>query len=297
MQEHCFPEDTLARTISMNKPSPSAVNRARKYVYDLLLSPAIDTRTEYWMRVSIAVLIFVNVLIVILETVQEVHDVCHEIFHVIEVFSIIVFSVEYVLRLWAIVEHSQFRHPLWGRVRYFFTFFALIDLLAILPFFLPHLISADLLIVRALRLFRLIRVLKLGRYSTSFEMMGRVLRKKREEMFSSMFVLVIILIISSSLMYFIEHEAQPKAFPNIPAALWWGVATLTTIGYGDIYPITALGKVFAAISAILSVGIVALPSGIIVTGFIEEMQTRLVKKENLPQPRQCPHCGKIIEQQ
>lgn len=280
----------------MNKASQSAAGRARKHVYDLLLSPAIETPAEYWMRVGIAVLIFVNVIIVILETVQEIHAACYQLFQVIEVFSVIIFAVEYALRLWAIVEHPKFRHPLWGRVRYFFTFFALIDLFAILPFFLPHLISADLLIVRALRLFRLIRVLKLGRYSTSFEMMARVLRKKREEMFSSMFVLVIILIISSSMMYFIEHEAQPKAFPNIPAALWWGVATLTTIGYGDIYPITALGKVFAAISAILSVGIVALPSGIIVTGFIEEMQSRLVKKEAPPrQPRQCPHCGKIVE--
>lgn len=279
----------------MNRTSPSAANRARKHIYDLLLSPAIDTRAEYWMRVGIAVLIFVNVLIVILETVPEVHAACDQFFQVIEVFSVAVFAVEYVLRLWAIVEEPGFRHPWWGRVRYFFTFFALIDLFAILPFFLPHLISADLLIVRALRLFRLIRVLKLGRYSTSFEMMARVLRKKREEMFSSMFVLVIILIISSSMMYFIEHEAQPKAFPNIPAALWWGVATLTTIGYGDIYPITALGKVFAAISAILSVGIVALPSGIIVTGFIEEMQSRLVKKETPPQPRQCPHCGRLVE--
>lgn len=280
----------------MNKASQSAAGRARKHVYDLLLSPAIETPAEYWMRVGIAVLIFVNVIIVILETVPEIQAACYQLFQVIEVFSVIIFAVEYALRLWAIVEHPKFRHPLWGRVRYFFTFFALIDLFAILPFFLPHLISADLLIVRALRLFRLIRVLKLGRYSTSFEMMARVLRKKREEMFSSMFVLVIILIISSSMMYFIEYEAQPKAFPNIPAALWWGVATLTTIGYGDIYPITALGKVFAAISAILSVGIVALPSGIIVTGFIEEMQSRLVKKEAPPrQPRQCPHCGKIVE--
>jgi len=235
------------------------------------------------------------VVIVILETVEEVQAVCYQLFYVIEVFSITIFSVEYLLRLWAIVEYPKFRHPIWGRIRYFFSFFALIDLCAILPFFLPNLISADLLIVRALRLFRLVRVLKLGRYSTSFEMIGRVFRTKREEMLSSMFVLAIILIISSSMMYFIEHEAQPKAFPNIPAALWWGVATLTTIGYGDIYPITALGKVFAAVSAILSVGIVALPSGIIVTGFIEEMQSRLIKKATPTQPRECPHCGRIVE--
>lgn len=280
----------------MNRTPENRLRRVRGYIYDLLLSPSIETRTEYWVRVFIAVLIFINVVAVILETVQEIHAALYPLFYAIEVFSISIFSVEYLLRLWAIVEEPKYRHPVWGRVRYFFSFFALIDLLAIVPFFLPQLISTDLLIVRALRLFRLIRVLKLGRYSHSFAMMGRVLQNKQEEMISSIFVLLVILVLSSSMMYFIEHEAQPKAFPNIPAALWWGVATLTTIGYGDIYPITALGKFFAAISAILSVGIVALPSGIIVTGFIEEMQNRNVKKSPQSLPPTCPHCGKILEQ-
>ena len=268
-------------------PAQSPYRRARRAAYELFFTAEQESRLEYWIRMGIAGLIVLNIIVVILESVAEIEARLGGLFHAIEVFSVIAFSLEYILRLWAAVEDERFRHPVFGRLRYVFTFFALVDLAAIAPFLLPMVTTVDLRFIRGLRLLRLMRVLKLGRYSRSFAMLGHAIRSKREEMLVSLFVLMLILLISSSLMYIIEHEAQPDAFPNIPAALWWGVATLTTVGYGDIYPITPVGKLCAAVIAILGIGLVALPSGILVAGLIEELHVQ-------SEPKKCPHCGKPL---
>jgi voltage-gated potassium channel len=262
----------------------SRYRRARYFVYELLHSIDIETRLEYYVRLTIAALIVLNIVAVILETVEELRSEYHLVLQLVEYISVGVFSLEYLLRVWSAVEIPRFRQPLLGRLRYMGTFFAMVDLLSIAPFYLPHIISIDLRFVRSLRLLRLFRVLKLGRYSASVEMMGRVVRRKREELISAMGIMMLILLVASGLMYYLEHEAQPGAFPNMVASLWWGIATLTTIGYGDVYPITVLGKVCAAVISILGIGIVALPSGILVAGFVDELQS---KKE----ARRCPHCG------
>ncbi len=260
---------------------------ARRYTYSLLHSPEIDTRLEFYVRVGIATLIVLNVLAIVLESVREIDMQFAAVFEVLEVVSVCVFATEYILRVWSAVEMPQFARPIIGRLRYVFSFFALIDLLAILPFFLHAFGTFDLRFVRALRLMRLMRVLKLGRYSESLALLTKVVRSKREDILVSLFVIILMLVLSSSLMYFLENEQQPDKFPNIPASLWWGVATLTTVGYGDVYPITAAGKVCSAVIALLGIGLVALPSGLIVAGFVEELQAR---KEQ----RTCPHCGKPI---
>lgn len=285
-------------------------HRLRHYFYDLLHSPEIDSRTEYWVRVGIASLIALNVLIVMLETVQDIAVQYHTLFRRVEVVSIVIFAVEYLLRVWSVVEAERYRHPFWGRVRYAFTLYALIDFVAILPFFLPHLLGdIDLVFLRGLRLLRLMAVLKLGRYSTSLGMLIRVYRRKRDDILVSMAVIMLILLLASSLMYYLEHLAQPDAFPNMFAALWWGMATLTTVGYGDVYPITPLGKICASIISLLGIGLVALPSGLLVAGFVEELETRGHRRgsgsvENGVEervepsdeaedgrPNFCPHCG------
>lgn len=279
------------------EPARTPYLRARRFIYDLLHSPTIDTRLEHFVRLVILWLILLSVAAVVLESVEEINARIHPYLMILEYFSVAVFTVEYLLRLWSVVENVKFSHPFWGRIRYIFSFFGLIDLVAVLPFYLHHVIPTSLLMLRALRLVRLLRVLKLGRYSVSIGILSRVFRKKREELATSLLVISLILLISSALMFYLEHEAQPKAFPNIPASLWWGVATLTTVGYGDIYPITALGKLCAAVIAILGIGLVALPSGILVSGFIEEMPHRhQPAAEPHPEPahKYCPHCGEKL---
>lgn len=140
-----------------------------------------------------------------------------------------------------------------------------------------------------LRLTRLFRIFKLNRYSKSLSVIVSIIKNKKDELISTLFIMFFIIVISSTLMYYFENAVQPEAFPNIIASFWWAVATLTTVGYGDIYPITTIGKVLASFIAITGIGLVALPTGIISSGFVEYIST---KKETI-----CPHCGKKIEEE
>jgi voltage-gated potassium channel len=236
----------------------------------------------------ITTLIILNVLAVILATVEPVAARMHSAFHWFEVLSIAAFSVEYVLRVWSCTEQIQYAKPIVGRLKYATTSMALVDLLAVLPFYAPFLIRVDLRFLRALRLLRLTRLLKFGRYSESLKTVTRVIRAKKEQLSVAVFVVAIMLVVASSAMYYLEHDAQPKTFSSIPAAMWWGVVTLTTVGYGDIYPVTTLGKVIGAMIALLGVGLFALPAGILASGFAEELQSHRVER------KACPHCGKEI---
>jgi len=132
----------------------------------------------------------------------------------------------------------------------------------------------------------LARLLKIGRYSKAMRTLGRVIITKRESLFSALFTVFSLLMISSSLIYYVEHDAQPDRFPNIPASMWWAIITLTTVGYGDIYPVTPLGKILGGGIAMLGLGLVALPAGIIASGFTEEVEKKRMKKSLV-----CPHCG------
>ena len=167
---------------------------------------------------------------------------------------------------------------------------AIIDLLAILPFYLPFIIPVDLRFLRMLRLLRLLRILKLNRYNDSMDIIIKIFKREKEKLITTFFVMAILILFSSSLMYYVENEAQPDKFPNIVASLWWAVATLTTVGYGDIYPITSLGKLFSGVIALLGIGLVALPTGIISSGFITEVNNNKAEKE-----KTCPHCGGKLE--
>jgi voltage-gated potassium channel len=242
---------------------------------------------------AILSLIFLNVVALILETVEPIHRISPLAFKIFEDVSIAVFTVEYLLRLWCCTAIPRFSHPLYGRLRYVISPLAIVDLVAILPFFLP-LLGLDMRFVRAIRLLRIFRVIKLARYSSALRLLGRVLVGKKEELASIFFVLIILLVLSSSLMYFVEHEAQPAAFPSIPATMWWGIITLTTVGYGDTFPITGLGQSIAAVIAILGIGMFALPAGILGAGFVEELQKKREGEEE-QESRRCPHCGEIIE--
>lgn len=236
-----------------------------------------------WVDAFLIGLICANVLAIIIDTLPGIALRYANFLLYFEVFSVAVFTVEYVLRVWACSENPRFPGVFRGRLKFIFTPLALVDLMAILPFYLPAVFPLELMVFR---LFRLIRLLKITRYSASLKLFGTIVRSKREELLTSFVLILVLLLFSSSLMYLVEHQNQPKLFSSIPATMWWGVMTLTTVGYGDMYPVSALGKILGSLIALFSVGIFALPSGIIVAGFIEQVQKRR---------RTCPHCGKELD--
>lgn len=237
--------------------------------------------------ITILSLIFLNVLAVVIGSVESIQARIGTFLVVFEAVSIAVFTVEYAMRLWSCTTDARFVHPIFGRARHAARPMSLIDLIAILPFYLPF-IGVDLRFLRVLRLLRILRVAKIGRYYSSLQLIKRVIKSKKEELILTSAVMGLLLVVSSSLLYYCENPVQPETFSSIPATMWWAVATLTTVGYGDMYPVTVLGKFCASIVAILGIGMFALPTGILGAGFVEEIQ------KSKQAPKTCPHCGKEI---
>jgi len=263
----------------------------RRRTYEFLNSPTAAGGAARAFNVFIVTLILLNVAAMILESVASIKAAAERAFLLFEYFSVAVFSVEYVLRIWSCVEDPAYGRAVLGRLRFAATPLALVDLSAVLPFYLPF-VHADLRAMRMFRLVRIMRVLriaKLGRYSESLQMLVRVLRSKGEQLTGAVVILLVLLIVAATLMYTAEREAQPKVFSSIPVAMWWAAVTLTTVGYGDAYPVTALGKILGALTAMMGIGMFALPCAILGASFIEEIEHREKK------PRKCPHCGKEID--
>lgn len=233
---------------------------------------------NYYVDLFIMVLIILNVLAIILESDQNIGHRYQSFFYYFEIFSVIVFSTEYLLRLWTCIEKQPFQRPIAGRLKFMLSPMAMIDLLAILPFYLPF-VGVDLRFLRILRIFRIFRLLKMARYSNALSMIKNVLKEKKEELLVTFVFIIIILTIISTLMFYVERDAQPDAFGSIPKAMWWGVVTLTTVGYGDIYPITLYGKILGGIITLLGIGLIALPSGILASGYTEQIQRKKIEKD------------------
>jgi voltage-gated potassium channel len=243
----------------------------RQRCHHLLNGTKAEGRPAHLIDLLLIILIGLNVLAVVLETVESLAATYSMLFLYFEVFSVAVFSVEYVVRIWTCVEGDDVRYkdPVAGRLRYMLSPMALIDLLAILPFFLIFFVNIDL---RFVRIFRLLRLLKLTRYSAALSLVGSVLYIERRPLGAAAIVMFVLLIFSSSFVYLVEREAQPEVFSSIPAAMWWGIATLTTVGYGDITPITPLGRFLGAIVTVLGVGMFAMPAGILASGFAQAVK-------------------------
>lgn len=217
------------------------------------------------VNIIIIATIIVTVLSIILESERSLHPQFTPIFYAIEVYSLIVFSIEYLLRIWSAPDSPIYAHlsPRKARLKYLFSLMAIVDLVAILPFALSF-FSLDL---RFLRIVRLVRVLKLTRYNSAMNSLMEVIRKEGRAFFSVVLVLIIILIISSSGIYLIEHKAQPDTFGSIPQSMWWAMVTLATVGFGDSVPITHLGKIFGGFIMLIGIGVVAIPAGILASAF------------------------------
>ena len=237
-------------------------------------------------------LIIISILLIIFESFKELEEHISGIIYTTETVVVIFFSLEYVLRLIT----SPFQYPnkkVVAPILFIFSFLGIIDLLSILPFYLPMFINTNLTFLRVLRLFRLMRIFKLLRYSESVRTLGKALARIKTELISTLFITFIVLLFSANIMYIVENKAQPEAFKNMGESLWWAVATLTTVGYGDIYPVTSLGKIISGIMALIGIGIVAIPAGLLSSAFVSEIEDR--KRKKIGQKKKCPHCEKDIE--
>ncbi|QPN69720.1 ion transporter [Synechococcus sp. CBW1108] len=266
----------------------------RQRVWELLdvsEDPQCGVADWDWVDVILLVLILLNVLAVILETVQSLQLRFGTAFWAFEVFSVGVFSVEYAARIWSCTADPRYRQPIIGRLRFVSSFGGVVDLLAILPFYVSLAVPSaalDLRILRALRLLRFARVLKLARYSDSIGRMKRVIGARRGDLGVALAAVGVVLILASSAIYYVEADTQPDIFTSIPAAMWWGISALTTVGYGDIAPVTPLGKFLGGIIQLLGIAIFALPAGIIAAGYEEE------SRRNAAGPGICKSCGRPL---
>ena len=303
--------------------------RVKRTVFEVIQSSAASGRERIASRIFddvIMALIVFSVVSVFICTFS-IPDWLFRILIRIEFVSIIVFVIEYALRIWTANLLYPELDPVRARIRYITSPMAIIDLIAILPAILPFLHLYNLVGVRVFRLVRLLRVFKLNRYSDALAAIGDVFRSKSQQMIASIFFVFMILILASLLIYYAEHDAQPDQFENAFSGLWWAVATLTTVGYGDIYPITPLGRFLGAIIAILGIGMVAVPTSILSAGFMETLEKQTSgnqenegecagtkgetsagkasgtpdphshtapKDDSFDPPQYCPHCGKKL---
>ena len=250
----------------------------RKRIWEVLEKGNSHDKTSFYIDIFLISLILLNIIAVLLETVDSIYIQYKIPFLIFERLSTFIFLVEYILRVWVSIEAKKDNDSnLITRLKYMITWPAIIDLLAVLSGLLPMLFEVDLRLLRALRM---IRLLKFSRYFKVMNLLLGVLKEEKQSFLAAMFLLVIALLIASTGIYIFEKEAQPDKFGSIPESMWWAIATLTTIGYGDVTPITAMGKLFGAIIAIIGIGTVALPSGILASGFSDQLKRRQSKYEN-----------------
>jgi voltage-gated potassium channel len=246
----------------------------RKRVLAVLSRSTGEDRLSRWCDHFLATLILLNLLAVSLESIDALSRQYAAQFIAFEIFSVTIFGLEYILRIWAIAdnEESRFKTATGRRFGYIFSFTGLIDLAAILPSILPLVMGqVDL---RWLRVLRLVRLLKISHYSSALEDLFSAIRAEKNAFGAALYLFCIALFISSSLMYVVENTVQPEHFSSIPTTMWWSLITLTTVGYGDVTPLTPIGKMVGAITAIMGVCVVALLTGIVATAFANQISKR-----------------------
>lgn len=248
-----------------------SIRRFRHFVYNILQNDEHDTLFSRCVDYFLIFLIMTNVAAVIAESVDQWYHCYQNYFINFEKFSIVVFSIEYLLRLWSVADAKPDNTTWRQRWQWLKSPSALIDLVAIAPAFFNHFVNIDL---RFLRILRLFRILKLTRYFASLRILLVVISKEKGSFQAVIFILFIMIVMAASGIYLVEKDAQPEVFESIPKAMWWAVVTLTTVGYGDVIPITNAGKILGAIITILGVGLAALPAGILATGLANELAQR-----------------------
>jgi voltage-gated potassium channel len=222
----------------------------------------------------IYLLIIANVLAMILESHVSLRELYGDFFYLFEAVSIYIFSLEYLYR----IRLAYLDKKIKGVFKYVLSTYGLIDLISILPFFLSQFVTIDGRFLRILRLFRLTRIFKLGRDSNSLKLFIKALNGVRNELKFTLFLSTLTILFSASAIYYLEHETQPEKFSSITESIWWATVSLATVGYGDVYPVTAGGKIFASIISLIGIGIVAIPTGIISASFVQEINEETRRK-------------------
>ena len=241
----------------------------KEKIFNIIQIGDKSNRVSRMFDIFITITIVTNILITFMQTFPEL-SFLSGVFRVVEYITIVIFCVEYALRIWTAEYLYPDRSRSGARLRFLVSFDGVVDLLTIIPaFFL-----SGFVIFRMLRVARIFHLFRLNAKYDSFNVITTVLYEKRNQIISSVFIVVILMLASSLCMYSVEHEAQPEVFRNAFSGIWWSMSTLLTVGYGDIYPITTLGRVMAIGIAYLGVGVVAIPTGIISAGFVEQYQRK-----------------------
>lgn len=245
------------------------MRRFKKQIFDII---EIGNKNDFISKafdIFITIVIFTNLCVTLFYTFDESEQFL-SVLQTIELVTILIFTVEYILRIWT----SDMLYPgvpKWQAVlKYMFSFYGLIDLLTFFPYYLPFVFPAGIVAFRMLRVIRIFRLFKINAQYDAFNVITTVLKEKCSQIIWSMCLILMLMIASSLCMYSFEHEAQPDKFTNAFSGIWWSVSTLLTVGYGDIYPITFAGKTLAIVTSFLGVGMVAIPTGIISAGFVEQ---------------------------
>ncbi|MDR6950943.1 voltage-gated potassium channel [Ancylobacter sp. 3268] len=245
----------------------------RRRLYEVLEGNASEDRVGRWVNAGLIGLVLANVVAAVLETVPSLllHDAA--LMRGFEALSLIVFALEYALRLWIAPEDPRYRglRHRTARLRYARSLPALVDLAAWLPFVLSALWGVNL---RTLAILRLMRFVKLARYSPGMQSLFEVLRSERQSLLACLWLLVAAVLIAASAMYVAEGSVQPDHMGSIPQAMWWAMSTVTTVGYGDVYPVTPIGRVIAGLTMLTGIIMIALPVGIIATAFVDIIKRR-----------------------
>ena len=248
----------------------------RKRTAELLEVGAYEDRPSRILNLLLILLISLNVVAIILESVDVIYSQYAQAFWYFELFSVAVFTIEYLARVWSSIDLDAVHdaRPVIGRIKYMLSPIALVDLIAILPFYLSLYVSFDLRFLRGLRLLRLF---KLTRYSPALGALLDVIQKEADALMAAFVVLVIMLVMSAGGIYLLENELQPEIFGSIPSSMWWAIVTLTTVGYGDTVPVTTMGKMFGGFIGLIGIGMIALPAAIMASGFLENIHMRRQK--------------------
>ncbi len=251
----------------------------RRFVYNALHNEEDgNSSLSRIVDLFLIALIIGNATAVLVESIEPIYLAYKRPFDLFEYISIAIFTLEYLLRFWSIAEKVPEQSAWKTRLHWITSGGAVIDLLAILPSYLGYFINLDL---RFLRVFRLLRLLKLTRYFISLQILLNVIEREKGSFQAVLFILIIMIILAAGGIYVVENKAQPHEFGSIPQAMWWAVVTLTTVGYGDVVPVTSAGKLLGALITILGVGLAALPAGILATGLANELNARNQKLEQL----------------
>ena len=243
----------------------------RQKIFSLLNPTPTSGNLQHLIDYLIIIAVLLSVICIVLETVPWIHQIFYWEFHFIEISTVALFSIEYLGRVYSCCEEPRYQRPIVGRVLYMFSLGAIIDLVAILPF-LIGVIFHQMVDLRFLRVFRLSRLLKLTRYTGTINTLYKAVYRERRVLFAAAFMMVLLVVLTASLGYEFEHDAQPDKFDTIPSAMYWAVITLASVGYGDLIPVTPMGRAMTVAISLIGIGIFAIPAGLMASAFTDQLR-------------------------